>query len=382
MSLRERMRRTDARSWERGRYEKYGVIDNPFPAAGQPSGHPRMEDEIDDEMEHRVRRFETDDHASQVLVVEGIQGVGKTNLLNYYEQQFREYYREDETFYIIRYYPDPEPSFDSVLRKIFQSLDRSHFEKIGTALADRDDGTRDEAKEVARSHEVRIVLNSLERAGRDGEALRECARLALEWFVGLRILKRHREVLGVSFRLDTVESRTQALRDIVYVSERLGLLKGILLLLDELEKQDYSLSKTPVLRFLSAIRALIDALPRCLFLVLAMTGQARRRYFAMLPALEGRLQDTMTLQPIKDPDGVRRLYEFYTDHARRSARLNETVEGRTQGAVNLFEEVDLRDIFADLRDRSEKRGVEGVTQRDLLHHLHEAWDQKIRSGAG
>ena len=41
----------------------------------------------------------------------------------------------------------------------------------------------------------------------------------------------------MDYRLDTVESRTQALRDIVYVSERLGLLKGILLLLDELEKQ-------------------------------------------------------------------------------------------------------------------------------------------------
>ena len=56
MSLREHMHRTDARVWERGRYERYGFIDNPFPAAGQSSGHPRMEDEIDDEMEHRVRR--------------------------------------------------------------------------------------------------------------------------------------------------------------------------------------------------------------------------------------------------------------------------------------------------------------------------------------
>ena len=132
----------------------------------------------------------------------------------------------------------------------------------------------------------------------------------------------------MSFRLDTVESRTQALRDIVYVSEGLGLLKGILLLLDELEKQDYSLSKTPVLRFLSAIRALVDALPQCLFLILAMTGQARRRYFAMLPALAGRLQDTMTLQPINDLDGVGKLYEFYTVQARRSARLNERVASR------------------------------------------------------
>lgn len=378
MSLRERMRQTDTRALELDCYAKYGVIDNPFPAAGQPSGHPRMEDENDNEMVHRVRRFETGPRPSQILVVEGIQGVGKTNLLNYYEQQFREYYGEDGTFYIIRYYPDPEPSFDSVLRKIFQSLDQSHFEQIGSALAVRSDDTRDKIKEMARNHEVRIVLNSLERAGRDSERLQECARLALEWFVGLRILKRHREVLGVNFRLDTVESRTQALRDIVYVSEGLGLLKGILLLLDELEKQDYSLSKTPVLRFLSAIRALIDALPRCLFLLLAMTRQARRRYFAMLPALEGRLQDTMTLRPVNDLIGVARLYEFYTGQARRSSRMNERVVDREQGKVALFDDGELMNMFDDLWIRSAERGIEGVTQRDLLHRFHRAWDEKIK----
>ena len=382
MSLRKRMRVVSAGAGVRARYAKYGILDNPFPAAGQPSGHPRMEDGIDDEVEHRIRQFETDNRSSQVLVIEGTQGVGKTNLLSYYEQQFHDYYEEDDTFYIIRYYPDPEPSFDSVLRKIFYSFDQSHFEKIGTKLAESSRHTRDQAKEAARSHEVRIVLNSLEKAGRknDAEDLEECARLALEWFVGLRILKRHREVLGVNFRLDTVESRTQALRDVVYVSEKLDLLKGILLLLDELEKQDYSLSKTPVLRFLSAIRALIDALPRCLFLMLAVTPQARMRYFAMLPALAGRLQDTLTLSPIDDLDEAKKLYTFYIQEARRNSRLDDRAEDRKQGKMRLFDEGEIGYIFDDLLERSERRGIEGITQRDFLHRLHAEWDKKIREG--
>ena len=384
MSLRKRMKVANTGMVIRARYEKYGVLDNPFPAASQPSGHPRMEDEIDDEVEHRIRQFETDNRSSQVLVVEGTQGVGKTNLLSYYEQEFREYYGDDETFYIIRYYPDPEPSFDSVLRKIFQSFDHSHFEEIGITLAQSNRDIRNETKEAARSHEVRIVLNSLEKAGGDIKtkkhrgALEECAKLALEWFVGLRILKRHREVLGVNFRLDTMESRTQALRDVVYVSEKLKLLKGILLLLDELEKQDYSLSKTPVLRFLSAIRALIDALPRCLFLMLAVTPQARMRYFAMLPALAGRLQDTMTLSPVGGFNGARKLYEFYTEQGRKGSRSDDRVEDIRQGRTRLFDDRKLKSIFDELRERSERRGSEGVTQRDLLHHLHTEWDKKIR----
>ncbi len=374
MSLRERMRGGESETGKREWFKKYGVLDNPFPAAGQPVGHPRREDEVDDRVADRVGQFETAGRPSQVVTVEGTQGVGKTNLLNYYEEQFRDYYQEDKAFYIIRYYPDPEPTFDTLLRKVFQNLDERHFAAMGRKLAASGVDVRNQAKEIARGYEVRIVLNSLERVGAS-EELSECARLALEWFVGLRVLKRHREVLGVSFRLDTVESRTQALRDIVYVSEKLGLLKGILLLLDELEKQDYSLSKTPVLRFLSAIRALIDALPTCLFLMLAMTPQARIRYFAMLPALAGRLQDRIELKSLGDPSEAQELSAFYVQHAREAARSRTQMSDVEQGAMPFPPDDRIAGLFEKLRKQSEERGTEGVTQRDFLHRLHEEWER-------
>lgn len=382
MSLRERMKRTDSEVRQRTLYRKYGVIDNPFPSAGQPSGHPRLEDAIDDKVADRFRQFEEGGHVSQVITIEGTQGVGKTNLLNYYEDQFRDYYRDSKAYYIIRYYPDPEPSFDSVLRKIFQSFDRGHFEDIGRKLAQGSEAVRNGAKERALHHDVRIVLNSLEGAGDSNDNVRitECAQLALDWFLGLRVLKRHREVLGVSFRLDTVESRTQALRDIIYVSERLDILQGVFLLLDELEKQDYSLSKTPVLRFLLSIRALIDALPERLFLMLAMTPQARTRYFAMLPALAGRLQDRIPLSPIKDRTEARRLFDFYLRRGREAARSNPRVQGEEQGAGDLFVADDLNEMFRICREQSEQRGTEGVTPRDFLHHLHGEWEDRVRTG--
>ena len=380
MSLRERMQRTDSEARQRTLYRKYGVIDNPFPSAGQPSGHPRLEDAIDDKVADRFQQFEEGSHASQVITIEGTQGVGKTNLLNYYEDQFRDYYQDREAYYIIRYYPDPEPSFDSVLRKILQRFDRRHFENIGRKLARGSEAVRNSAKERALHHEVRVVLNSLEGAGGSDERIAECAQLALDWFLGLRVLKRHREVLGVSFRLDTVESRTQALRDIIYVSERLQLLEGVFLLLDELEKQDYSLSKTPVLRFLLSIRALIDALPERLFLMLAMTPQARTRYFAMLPALAGRLQDIITLSPIKDRTEAGRLFDFYLKRGREAARSSPRVQGEEQGAGDLFGADDLNDMFRICREQSEQRGIEGVTPRDFLHHLHGEWEDRVRLG--
>ena len=376
MGLRERMGQLPRGSEIASHFETYGVEGNPFPAAGQPSGHPRMEDKFDDEFEKRVRKFESVERPSQIVLVEATQGAGKTNLLNYYEQQFREFYEGDEAFYIIRYYPDPEPSFDSVVKWIFQGLDHAHFERIGQALSNAPEEMRDNAKEIARNHDVRIVLNSLEGAGAKPEELSERARLALEWFWGLRILKQHRESLGVSYRLDTVGSRMQALRDMVYVSERLGLLKGILLLLDELEKQDYSLCKTPVLRFLSAIRALIDALPRNLFLVLAMTPQARLRYFAMMPALAGRHQDILKLNPIEEFEQAKRLCDYYIDRARVSARASKGNRAKEQGSRTIFNDEELQKMYYELKERSSERGTEGITPGDFLHRLHEEWSRK------
>ena len=374
MSLRERLGHAASEAGDRERFVRYGVLGNPFPAAGQPTGHPRKEDAVDGHVADHVRRFEDNGRPSQVVTVEGTQGVGKTNLLNYYEEQFRDYYEQDAGFYIIRYYPDPEPTFDSLLRKVFQSLDERHFAEIGRKLAEGTPDDRNQAKEIAHSYEVKLVLNSLEQAGKCDNQLAECARLALEWFVGLRVLKSHREILGVSFRLDTVESRTQALRDVVYVSERLDLLKGVLLLLDELEKQDYSLSKTPVLRFLSAIRALIDALPRCLFLMLAMTPQARLRYFAMLPALAGRLQQRIELVPLGDTVEAREIGEFYLQEARKAGRSSQKMSEFKPGDKSFPSEEKTASLFQELRRQSEERGTEGVTQRDFLHRLHEEWE--------
>ena len=148
---------------------------------------------------------------------------------------------------------------------------------------------------------------------------------------GLRVLNRHRDLLGVKFRLDTVESKTQAFRDIVYVSVELKILRGIFLLLDELEKQDYSLSPTPVLRYLSAIRALIDALPTNLFLMMALTPEARRRYFTMLQQLQVGFRIYMPLLRWKRRASFLPIPKISTGSAEKSGDRTKwrTTEGQT-----------------------------------------------------
>ena len=56
---------------------------------------------------------------SEVLVILGTQGVGKTNFLNYLDEQIQEVKDTLDDYYIVRYMADPEPSFDATVRMIF-----------------------------------------------------------------------------------------------------------------------------------------------------------------------------------------------------------------------------------------------------------------------
>lgn len=374
MSLRDRLEKRGLGEQDKRQqiFEHFGLVRNPYPPAGEPTGHPHMETTVEEPIVNAIQAFDRD-HVSQVLLIEGTQGVGKTNLLNYFQRELQDLYSDTDGYYIIRYYPDPESTFDGILRRVFQEFDAANLLiKLAEHLRNLSDAQCQATIDIASSHEMRLVLRALAHAARSGgPALGEASRAALEWLTGLRILKKHREVLGVSFRLDTVESKTQALRDLVFCCSNANLLNGLYLLLDELEKQDYSFSKTIVLRYLSAIRALIDALPKHLFLLVALTIDARQRYFAMLPAFAGRLQNIVRVDPIKEAALAEQLSDFYLNEARLEASREFKAERQKAITVDPIPRDEVRDLFSKLLKRAAaEKAQEGVTPRDLLNELH------------
>jgi len=245
------------------------------------------------------------------------------------------------------------------LRRLFQELGVEFIQNLGEKLAnDRD------AIEAARNPEIRSALQKL--AAKPGDTNR--ATLFRDWLVGLRILKSHREELDVQFRLDTVESKTGALRDVVIVSSKVGLLEGIFLLLDELEKQSGVLGATAVVRYLSALQAIIDALPQHLFMMLAITPDAMIRYSAALPAFRSRLQNPIVLQPLEDESKAIELAKFYVKHAREVAEKSRSSE--SGGTEELLSEAEIRSVFQELRRTGERRADIGVRHREFLDVLH------------
>ena len=135
-------------------FDRFGVADNPFPSAGQSSNNPHHRSRIDDIIDSRIVSF-TRDGRSQVVVVVGTQGVGKTNLLNYYEKELAEAGPAITGTYVICYLADPEASFDLTLRHLFQELGSAHRQRLGKTIAD---SRSHHIIEEARSREMRVAF--------------------------------------------------------------------------------------------------------------------------------------------------------------------------------------------------------------------------------
>jgi P-loop Domain of unknown function (DUF2791) len=366
MSLRDKLR-TQTGTATRDVFSRYGLVGNPFPSASQTANNPHRRLSVDDDVETRIVSF-LRDNKSQVVVIQGTQGVGKTNFLNFFENEIRDVLSEVDGYYVVRYLADPEASFEGTIRRLFQELGVEHLTKVAANL-----GSNPSALEQARSQDMRFALTKLMTAHDQNAS----AKLMMEWLLGFRVLKSHREALDVQFRLDTVESKTAAFRDLVYVSSQLGILKGIFLLLDELEKQDGVLGPTAVVRYLSSMRAIIDALPNHLFMMIAITPDAMRRYSTALPAFRSRLQNQVTLLPLSSPEEAATLAKFYVDFGREEAAKSRSTKGGNRALITAQQ---IEATFDQLLKLAEKRGDKGVRQREFLHELYLLAERAIQSG--
>ena len=366
MSLRDKLSAGDGTVKAPELFSRFGVLTNPFPSSSQTANNPHYRLPVDDDAEARIVSF-LRDGKSQVVVIEGTQGVGKTNFLSFFEAEIQDVLSDMEGYYVVRYLADPEASFEGTIRRLFQELGTDHLIKLADTIS-----KNNSLLDAVRSQDMRAALHSLVKTEEKGDV----AKLMMEWLLGFRLLKVHRETLGVQFRLDTVESKTSALRDLVIISSEAKILKGIFLLLDELEKQDGVLGPTAVVRYLSAMRAIIDALPNHLFMMIAVTPDAMRRYSVALPAFRSRLQNQITLAPLATFEEAEELANFYLDAARTEAKKQKS---GTPGRQELVTTQQMLEAFEQLRRLAERRGDSGVRQREFLHQLHTTAERVIQA---
>ena len=159
------------------------------------------------------------------------------------------------------------------------------------------------------------------------------------------------------------------------LSVELGLLKGIFLLFDELEKQAGVLGPTAVVRYLSGLRAIMDALPKHLFMIIAVTPDAMRRYSSALPAFRSRLENHIQLRPLANFKDAKDLANFYLHKAKSAVPVGK----KKSEWKDLVTEQEMSKIFSDSMELSKRRGDDGVRQREFLNLLHNIAEKKIQN---
>ena len=144
------------------------------------------------------------------------------------------------------------------------------------------------------------------------------------------------------------------------------------------EKQDYSFSKTIVLRYLLCHpgpnrRAPTTSLPyrgphnRS-------TKTAILRYVA---CFAGRLQNSVRIDPIKTVEGAITLSDFYLADARAEAARESAARPRARFTDPILK-ADIQTLFRSLyQQAAAEKAQEGVTPRDLLHALHQRAEDAI-----
>ena len=356
-------------------YENFGLLANPFPSSGETSNHPRMRGEADDNIEERLRSFIINGQ-SQVVVVTGEQGVGKTNLLEHYRKELPKAFDGQSGYYVIRYLADPEPKFTGVVLKILDELGMAFLRSLVTELMKE---VNQDKLSTVESAELREALKRITSIREDSELNELRLKQFSEYLHGQRVGKAHYEGLGLRFSLTSLEQKTLALREIIKLAMALKLVKGIFLFMDELEKLG-SMTLKNTIGYLSAIRALIDALPGSLFLALAMTNAAGAQYRRLFPSLAGRLGNPIDLKPLESDDDATRLGTFYINVARRSAS-EEGVQGLQPGMKDVVSLEQMRTTFEGLRTKQATgRGL--VNQREFLNELHQIAQKALDKIAG
>ena len=121
MSLRDKLKTQTGTSGAPDLYAKFGLSANPFPSSSQTANNPHYKLPADDDVEARIVSF-LRDGKSQVIVIEGTQGVGKTNFLNFFENEIQDALSTLDGYYIVRYLADPEASFEGTVRRLFPGI--------------------------------------------------------------------------------------------------------------------------------------------------------------------------------------------------------------------------------------------------------------------
>lgn len=313
MTLKKDLDLFQSESEELNPYEKYDLLENPFPGYGE-TGFDVCTDQVavKERFVYNLRNFSS---TAKRLRINGKNGAGKTNILRYLEGLTDAARRSGRigNLYPV-YVSDPGASYFHIHVQIVDRLSELFLGDLLTILQSTRRKIGELSAEIKPAYEIlkaiRALVEQSELFPIYGERREEAF---VRWMKGQKLLSAEKNLLThAGTPPSDITSPSLAMRflnGLLGVLKELGLCDGIVLLFDEFEEIFEGLTRSRQAPYAQDLRHFFDMLKESVFFVIATVPEPKD--LGQYPAIERRLGEPMALQPI---DSLALATQYVSDY--------------------------------------------------------------------
>ena len=300
-------------------YTDFYLLSNPFPIIGEFCGICVDQEEVKEKFKQELREF---NHNTQtrIITIIGSTGMGKTNLLRFLEQtlkSWREPNTENKaiTDLFTVYVDRPQGNYLEIHRQIISQFGAMFFAKFFSAVREQKinlsklpvklPGTNPELiralVHIAQRDSTQLTLLVPDQTFSPDES--QSYRILDSWLQGVKLTAEEKKLLG-NVSAEVGKSSTVAIKflsDLVKIFLHVGIFKGVIILIDELEEAFSGLTSTSQAQYAQDLRNLFDSHPNGIVFIVA-TAPIAERLQQISPALQRRLGEGVHITPISNEE--------------------------------------------------------------------------------
>ena len=290
-------------------YQKYFLIENPFPIVPIPEEQPQIFGANQNAFNRIIWQLDKVGKTNRPIhiVVVGPYGSGKTHLLRYLASQINQNIKGGLGAYV----PHPGPDFISIYRRFVDGISYERLKQLAKSVDER------KLKKVIIYHDFVTALANLNDNNKTLEAWR--------WLTANTLTLEERRSLGVATSIEHEEDALNAFSALLKFLRSTGF-KLICMLIDEFEEIN-SLVPLQKKRLFISLRHLIDLNVSNFSLIIACTPHGWETIYEENAALVRRFSSNVVFLERLEEKGAEELISSYLNKYRlRSKNFKEFIE--------------------------------------------------------
>ena len=340
-------------------YEDFHLLSNPFPGAKEINLEVLSNQEnVKEAFIDNLLKF---GNGADNITILGLNGAGKTSILKYFDFYVDEVRKRQyldaivQPVYVIAGEEDYSYLHAEIVKVVLQ---RTLFDVVKSYIPVSEPQTED--FNVGDNE----VLNSIQRITSSQNLFStwsiERAEAFINWLKGNKLNPAEKKHLGNLKDIPNSSISIKYLNDYLEIANRLNVVNGLVIFIDEFEHLFTYLSKAKQSRYMSDIRHLLDVLGNKVIVVFAMTPG--NKDIEKYPAVNRRMGNQFQLEPISSAD---KAIEYVSDYMKygKAKFIEEKNADMNIDEIELLSPLNeqiIADIFSELSDEGNDIVVPGM----------------------